>query len=208
MINKTFLKKFNILLRKIKINSLLEKELVLSINENNLFRERLNLIKVLSKFGVITGSTLYSLYGLITRMPIDIDLLIDKKGLEFINKHYKIIKHDQYTDNKINSIGYLIINEDMVNWDIDLFLIDDISKYKTVNNIRIDNILYSIIKKIEIYKNNSNRNQYDITDLLEIYQCLKYNENFSEKIQKQLILLKNYNSSTFDKLLDKIKNIF
>ncbi len=193
-VNKEIIQQLNSEIRKIKISNVLDKKKYNFDNRfdiNNISSEKREIVNKFTQWGAITGSTLYSLYKFISRPANDIDLLVDEKGLNEIEKDYKVIRGDFYRGTKSNSIGYINYKTET----IDIFLVDDISKCKTINGIKIDDIFHSIKMKLDLYENSIDRKLYkDDTDLNEI-----------------LIILQNYNIDSIElkkPLVTKISNFF
>lgn len=192
IIDNNLLKDLNSEIRKNKISHLLNNNRKIDIIKPYDKHLNLNLLKYISQYGAITGSNLYSLYGMITRIPNDVDLLVDQSGLDKIKEKYKIISNDFYHMPAINSLGYIQVKFKNKYYDIDIILTNDISHTTIVEGIRIDNIFKSLNMKIHIYESNENRDSYrDERDLLEI-----------------LSFLKNKKESDNTSFFDKLKNIF
>jgi hypothetical protein len=174
IIDNNLLKDLNSEIRKNKISHLLNNNRKIDIIKPYDKHLNLNLLKYISQYGAITGSNLYSLYGMITRIPNDVDLLVDQSGLDKIKEKYKIISNDFYHMPAINSLGYIQVKFKNKYYDIDIILTNDISHTTIVEGIRIDNIFKSLNMKIHIYESNENRDSYrDERDLLEILSFFK-----------------------------------
>jgi hypothetical protein len=117
---------------------------------------------------VITGSAALYAFGLLDRMPQDIDLLVDKNNF---NPNIKLSKN-RYSgmDSKMNILGYYIDKKSNMN--VDFF------HSESHEVIEVDGFLFHhpfeiMFKKIEISLNREKNNSKDIRDLIHILRILK-----------------------------------
>lgn len=168
--NSDVFKQLNISIRKLKIDSIIDDEKAFIYRESNLSEKFNKVINLFSKKydGMLCGSTLLKAYGLITRKPEDIDMIITKMQLEAIKADYKIYLPEYLDELDIESIGFIKVEGVTV----DLF-IDDV-KYQSerrVNGILVDNFLHVIKKKLEFHEHRYTKysdRQKDIKDFTDI----------------------------------------
>lgn len=182
---------FKSLIRKLKIDSSLGNKNILSKLKINLDRniqppgfvgtQPNTIAKKLSKYGVFTGSYLYSSLGLIEKTEFkDLDLIVTQKQFDKIKKKFKIEKPGWYTKEiDINSVGFFRY----YGWDIDLFINDDVDgndgneKFFTHKDINFQlNVVDALQKKYEIFE-KKNSSTFDIhvfiKDIVDIIDVLR-----------------------------------
>ena len=172
-VNIDLINNLNSEIRKNKISNLLQSK-KFTPNNYNVPNDIIKVMEYFSKWGAITGSSLYALYGFIDRVPNDIDLLVDKDILSELESHFIILQNHEYDFTPINSIGYINFDINNKNYKIDIILTDDISYTKFHNKIRLDNLFKSIQMKTDLYKESIDRGTYkDEDDLNNILSILK-----------------------------------
>jgi hypothetical protein len=117
---------------------------------------------------VITGSSALYAFGLLDRMPQDIDLLVDKNNF---NPNIKLA-HNRYPgmDGKMDVLGYYA--DKKANMNVDFFHSD------SHEVIEVDGFLFHhpfeiMAKKVEISPNRERNNNKDIHDLIHIFKILQ-----------------------------------
>ena len=150
------LKEFKTLIRKLKIDSVLEKRNVLSSLEFNVdrcdYKQNNSIAKKFSKYGCLTGSYMYSALGLIEKTYFkDIDLIVNTENYNaIIKKNYHINEDSWYNHIDTNSVG--TIKHD--GYVIDIFVIDDVD-YIEYDGFKFQkNIIDALGMKAEIFENN------------------------------------------------------
>lgn len=176
-INIDLINNLNKEIRKNKISNLLQSKKY-TPNENNIPNDIIKVMEYFSKWGAITGSSLYAIYGFIDRIPNDIDLLVDKNALLELENHFIVSQNHEYDFTPINSIGYINFDINKKNYKVDVILTDDISYTKFHNKIRLDNIFKSLQMKIDLYKDSIDSGSYkDEEDLINILSILEGTHN-------------------------------
>ncbi len=119
---------------------------------------------------IITGSCALYAYGLLDRMPKDIDLIVDRNTF---NPKKKLSK-DRYPgmDSKLNVIGYYHDR----GYNIDFFQGSN-EKYIEVDGFFFHDLFEIIDKKLEIYPHRERNDHKDIHDI--IYILKKFNPDYS-----------------------------
>ena len=110
----------------------------------------------LSKYGVITGSVVLKLHGLLNRSVGDIDLIVTNENLELLKNDYEEIYMDHYDDPDINIVCAL----DYKGYKLDLFIGDD--DYIEYDGIKMEHPYSVIQNKIKLGRDK------DMEDLLAI----------------------------------------
>jgi hypothetical protein len=155
-------------IRKLKINALLNGDFI-HFDKDNIPNVIKKLVDKYSRYGIITGSTLLSMYGLVSSVG-DLDIIVNKENYELLKN--KINFRDNYTEILSSEyIGYII--DDVEGGIIDVFLLED-SKFENVDNIKIDSLSRALEHKNELLLNS--RRIKDYTHLETALKCL--NENY------------------------------
>lgn len=196
------IQRFTPILRKIKIKSL-SGDYRPEIYTNNYNPCKINVLKELSKIGIITGSTALRLYGYISRDTADIDLIVTPDVFEKLKLKFEILGNDLYHKSiDIDSKGYIKYGSYIV--DIFVKLETDIGKYEEFDNIKLSNPLLIIEKKLELSKNRYK----DIYDFNSIEYCIKNNKFYNLRLDKvkktfsfihKILLLLKFQPSKLDR---------
>lgn len=173
-------------IRKMKIDSFLENGTILTTLDFDISRHNKkynNIARFLSKYGCLTGSYLYSSLGLINRTTFkDLDLIVNTENYNILKENYNIQYTDFYIDCNINSSGFFIYD----NYIVDIFVVEN-QEYVEHEGIKFQsNILNAFEKKLEIFENaikkHNNNAQIEI-DITEILYCYKKNKRFENEIK-------------------------
>lgn len=164
-------------IRDVKINNILGDGLLINPNikrlrkgSNRFFNQDYWRIIKEYKGEIITGSCALYAYGLLDRMPKDVDLIVNRNNF----KPKKKLSNDRYPgmDGKIDVIGYYHDK----GYNIDFFHGTD------ERNIEVDGFLFHdpfeiIDKKLEIYPDRERNDHKDIHDI--IYILRKFNPDYT-----------------------------
>jgi hypothetical protein len=179
MNKEELLSKLNVALRNLKIDNITSEHKMFSVfNPHTLPYKMLHaIVQFSSEYrGVLVGSCLLRGYGLISRNPHDIDMLISQDIFEEIKKEYKIRRPTYMDELDTNCIGYITYNQ----CDIDLFIDERHSEItKSENGILVDSIMPTIQKKIEFLNyGRVNDIHKDMDDFLHMIYSINNVEDF------------------------------
>ena len=173
------------LIRKLKIDSVLEENR--SFDKNNVPKHIKPLIKKYSKLGVITGSSLLSMYGF-SKTVGDLDLIVNTKNYEIIKKKYKIFNNDFYNNETDEYMGVLKDGD----YKIDVFL-DDSVIGEEKDGILVDSLSRTLTKKLELYE-KENRGK-DFHTFHVVLKCME--DNIYITHHKNLQVFENFKNFFF-----------
>jgi hypothetical protein len=151
------------LIRKIKIGNILEDNL-LYFDKNNVPKHINKSIKKYGKYGVVTGSSLLCMYGLLKDVG-DLDLIIDSKNYELLKS--KILPtYDYPSEDNPDYKGKIKDG----NLEIDVFVNDDIN-FLEKDDIKVDSLSRALEKKLELFENENRGKDYH--HFHNILKCVK-----------------------------------
>jgi hypothetical protein len=185
--HKALIKDIKGLIRKIKIDSILEDKR--SFSKDNVPKRIKTLIDKYSYLGVITGSTLLSMYGF-TKKVGDLDLIVNTKNYEIIKNKYKVYNKDFYNNETKEYMGVLKDGD----YKIDIFL-DDTVTGEEKDGILIDSLSRTLTKKLELYEKE--KRGKDFHNFHVILKCIK--DNIYITHQKNFHVFENFKNFFFSK---------
>lgn len=181
----SFIKEIKGLIRKLKIYSVLEDERYFS--KDNVPKHIKTTIKKYSKLGVITGSTLLSMYGL-SKTIGDLDLIVNTKNYQKIKN--KLRHNDFYNNETKEYMGYLKEGD----YKIDIFL-DDTVIGEEKDGVLVDSLSRTLTKKLELYE-KENRGK-DFHSFHVILKCIDSDIYITHN--KNLRIFENFKNFFFSK---------
>ena len=173
------------LIRKLKIDSVLEENR--SFDKNNVPKHIKPIIKKYSKLGIITGTSLLSMYGLSKKVG-DLDLIVNTKNYEIIKKKYKIFNNDFYNNETDEYMG--VIKEG--DYKIDVFL-DDTVIGEEKDGILVDSLSRTLTKKLELFDKEKRAKDYHSFHI--VLKCIE--DNIYITHHKKLQVFENFKNFFF-----------
>jgi hypothetical protein len=149
-------------IRKFKIK-LITEQVSLNFSKNFLSYSTNNVINHFQKnYNVaLTGSSALKAYGLISREPNDIDLLVTKQSFDLIKKKYDINKYRYgVTKDVIEHAGYIRYKGHTV----DIFVVDDDdfrSRRSYKDGIYVDDAIRIMNKKLSLIRSDKDIEDFD-----------------------------------------------
>jgi len=180
-------------IRRLKINHVFSSK---KIDIYNIGYDMRDIISEFSNYGcILTGSSVFCLYGIYSDLPNDIDFLVDEKTWNLLSDKFYLNKYEIYNDDK--EIYYFYYKK----YKIDIILTYDPIVYDIYSNIKIHNIYSALKAKIIFYK-------FKYHELVNINYYIENNVDSSESLKNQLKQINQLYKPLYVKIFQFFNNIF